>query len=217
MTTFIGSRAFAQTVSLQNPGDPAPQVIACDLFRRGRNTDPGMDEDGTLINDWVLLTPVGGPAILPLAEVVHPISGVVYWVHGVPDPIISLLANAVDHYESKLKTVYRPRTLVDILRDSDRTDTDDLGDPIETDSVVPPERAGIVGSIVERLEVLVPANDVDLRTVTAWVGWVPAGTDVRINDKVRRQSDGATFRVEHIVAPVHTAFRELRLDLTRTA
>lgn len=217
MSTFVGSRAFAQTLLLANPGWSTPQSIVGDLFKRGRNTDPGLDEDGTLITDWVLLTPIEGPVIQPTAEIVHPGTGVIYWVHGVPDEVISLLNNEVDHLESRLKTVYRFPTVVDILRDSDNTDTNDLGDPIETDTVVPPERAAIPGSIVERMEVLVPASDVDLRTVTAWVGWVPAGTDVRKNDKVRRISDGATFRVEHITAPVHVAMRELRLDLTRTS
>lgn len=209
---MIGSRAFSLDLLLTNPGDPAPHAIRGDLFRRGRNTDPGMDNEGTLVTDWVLLVPPT-EAIQPLAEVQSVDTGVLYWVHGVPDPHRSLLRGTLDHIEARLKTVYRYPTVVDILRDGDATDFNDLGDPIGTPTV-PPERTAVPASVVQRSEIV--PTDTDLRTVSSWVGWVPVGTDVRRDDTLRTP-DGVHYRVDGITVPIHVGLRELRLDLTRSS
>lgn len=209
--TFEGSRLYSQTLQITNPGQ-APASIQGDLYRRGRNTDPGMDEDGTLVTDWVLICPVGTD-VQSNADVVDPATGLVYWVHGVVEQVRSLLRQEVDHIEARLKTVYRFSTTVDILRDEDVTDFNDRGDAVDT-GTPPAERQDVPASIVERTQV--QPTDTDLRTLASWVGWVPVGTDVRFGDRLRRP-DGAMFRVETITSPVLVGLRELRLDLTRTA
>lgn len=214
------TRAFRQPISYTPPGGPA-MVIGGDLYRRGRNIDPGMDDEGGLVTDWVLMT---GPDVVPvpLGEVVHPHTGEILWVHGYPDVVSSLLRGGVDHVETKCKTVYRMRTTVDIWRDTDTTDTNDLGDPVDSPATPPPERSGVEASIVEVSQVL--PTDTDLRTLSTWVGWVAAGTDVRRGDrlKVVQPSDGghppvgALFRVEGVTQPVEFGLREQRLELART-
>lgn len=214
------SRAFRQTIAYTPPGG-APTTIRGDLYRRGRNIDPGMDDEGGLVTDWVLMT-APDVDLLPLGEVVHPNTGELLWVHGVPDVVPSLLRNVVDHVETKCKTVYRIKTVVDILRDTDATDTNDLGDPVDT-ATAPPGRSGIPASIVEVSQVL--PNDTDLRTLTTWVGWVPAGTDVRRGDRIQvvgpseggNPPAGAMFRVEGLTTPVQMGLREIRLDLARSS
>jgi hypothetical protein len=219
---MIGSRAFSDTLYVANPGETAAREIKGDLFRKGRNTDPGVDEDGTLIVDWVMLVPPT-EAINPYAEVTDPASGALFWVHGIPDPQKSLLRGEIDHYECRLKTVFRPICTVDIWRDSDTGDRNDLGDPVDTNPEPPPERQAVPASIVERSQIL--PTDTDLRTLTAWVGWVAIGTDVRVGDRVRVASPSPTgtptvdslFRVEALTLPVHTGLREIRMDLSRTS
>lgn len=211
---MIGSRGFAQELVLAPSAGGPPVTVYGDLFRRGRNVDPGMDPDGGLVIDWVLLVPPG-TSVNPLDQVLDPSTGQLFWVHGVPEHVRSLLRQRVDHVEAKLKTVYRVMTTVDILRDTDATDRNDLGDPIDTGGVIPDERVGVPASIVERYEV--EPTDRDLRTVGQWVGWVPAGTDVRIGDRVRDTTEGFVYRVENITQPVQLALRELRLDLVRAS
>lgn len=210
--SFEGSRAGNQELLLTNPGEPEPTVIRGDLFRRGRGANPSMDEDGTVRSEWVVLV-APAVAVQPLAEVQDPATGALFWVHGLPDLQRSLLTGAVDHREAQLRSVYRIPTVVDILRDSDVTNFNDLGDPVDDADATPSERTGVPASVVERSQIV--PTDTDLRTVSTWVGWVPAGTDVQLHDRLRRQPDGALFTVDAITLPAELGLRELRLDLTR--
>lgn len=204
LMTVIGGE-FAQAVQIQNPGQPAPVDGRADVWQSG----PGeFDLEGTLQSTWTAIFPPG-TLIEPLAEVV--VDGRLLWVSGMPEARASLLSGFADHIEATLKSIFRLETVVDVLRDADRVDSNDLGDGVETEPTA--HLTGITAAITET-STKVPTADGELRTTRILVGWLPAGTDVKRGDRIR-DAVGRVYGVESVTQPLTTGLLDLRLDLTR--
>ena len=198
---------FAQLAQVLNPGAQAAVDVRADVWL---STAGEFDAEGTLLSSWTGLFPPD-TVLEPLAEVL--VDGNLLWVSGLPELRRSLLTNYPDHVEAPLKSVRRLETLVDVLRDADSTDTNELGDPVETQPSA--YLIGITASITETSQ-KTPTADGDLRTTRVLVGWVPAGTDVRPDDRLQA-ADGNVYSVEVVTQPFTTGLMDLRLDLLQVA
>jgi len=209
---------FAQPVLIINPGETATPTAA-DLWQGSAGSNGsggGFDEEGTLQAVWTGVFPPGSQ-LEPLAEVLDVESGRWFWVAALPETRRDLLTGLPDHVEALLNTVYRQLVVVDVLRDANATDANDLGDGVETTPAV--HLAGVAAAITEVTR-KVPTTDADLRTVHVVVGWLPAGTDVQRGDRIRVPAgdpDGEIYSVDAVTQPIQQGLLDLRLDLTRTS
>lgn len=205
---------FVQPVQIVNPGEPAAVDARADLWQAAAGDLENFAADGTLLADWVGVFPPD-TLLKPLAEVFDVENDRLFWVAGLPERRRSMLTGLADHVEAKLKTAYRVYASVDVLRDADTADRNDLGDEIETGG---PHLAGVDAAITETTQ-KVPTTDGDLRTAHVLVGWMAAGTDVRRGDRIRVPAgapDGVIYGVEAVTQPLRTGLLDMRLDLTRT-
>lgn len=202
--TVIGGE-FAQVVTIQNPGQPAPVDGRADVWQSNAGE---FDIEGTLQSTWTAIFPPG-TLLKPLAEITF--DEQILWVSGMPEARASLLTGFADHVEATLKSSYRIETVVDVLRDADTSDSNGLGDKVETAPTA--HLSGITAAISET-STKVPTADGELRTTRVLVGWLPAGTDVRRGDRLR-DPIGRIYGVESVTQPLATGLRDLRLDLTR--
>lgn len=198
---------FAQQAQVLNPGAPEAVETRADVWLSGAGE---FDAEGTLLSSWTGLFPPA-TVIEPLAEVL--VDGNLLWVSGLPERRVSLLTGFPDHVEAPLKSVRRLETLVDVLRDADTTDVNDLGDQVETQPQA--YLIGLTASITETSQ-KTPTADGDLRTTRVLVGWLPAGTDVRTDDRLQA-ADGNIYSVEVVTQPFTTGLMDLRLDLMQVA
>ncbi|MBD9700649.1 hypothetical protein IHE56_00790 [Streptomyces sp. ID01-12c] len=94
------------------------------------------------------------------------------------------------------------------------TTTDVYGDEQDTDTTV---ATGVVASLVEQSRRVTTRENPTPRIVRYAVARVPAGTDVRDQDRVRDERTGATYIVEAPSSMANPAMAvDLRLDLRRT-
>lgn len=91
--------------------------------------------------------------------------------------------------------------------------TDDYGDPVDVDTSV---ATGLPASIVERSRrVFDPASD-RTQIVRYWTGRLPAGTDVRVGDRLQDEQTSEIFVIQSFSAQqrlVHDG--EVRVDLAK--
>jgi hypothetical protein len=202
---------FAQPVAIINPGEPSAIAALAD----GWQNDAGeFDDEGTLQSTWTWLFPPG-TLVKPLAEILDVESGRWFWVAGLPETRRDLLTGLVDHVEAPTRSVFRQLLVVDVLRDADTADSNDLGDAVET---APTAHLTGVDAAITDLTQQIPV-DGDLRTVHQVVGWVAAGLDVARGDRIRVPTgdpDGTVYTVDAVTQPIRTGLLDLRLDLTRT-
>jgi hypothetical protein len=163
---MISDRGFSEAVTITNPGG-APAAGFADLWR---NDQVETDANGTVLSDWIGLFPPDTD-LQPFAEVVQVDGGRVFWVFGETELRKSLLTGLPDHIEARLKAAFRFTTTATALyRDSDSTDTNDLGDEVTTEITV---ATGFPISITE-VTLSTPTSS-DERVRHGLVGWVDAG------------------------------------------
>jgi hypothetical protein len=94
------------------------------------------------------------------------------------------------------------------------TTTDAYGDEQDTDTAV---ATGVIASLVEQSRRVTTRENPTPRIVRYAVARVPAGTDIRDQDRVRDERTGATYIVEAPSSMANPAMAvDLRLDLRRT-
>jgi hypothetical protein len=94
------------------------------------------------------------------------------------------------------------------------TTTDVYGDEQDTDT---PVATGVIASLVEQSRRVTTRENPTPRIVRYAVARVPAGTDIRDQDRVRDERTGAVYIVEAPSSMANPAMAvDLRLDLRRT-
>jgi Mg-chelatase subunit ChlD len=94
------------------------------------------------------------------------------------------------------------------------TTTDGYGDEKDTDT---PVAAGVIASLTEQSRRVTTRDDPTPRIVRYAVARVPAGTDIRDQDRVRDERTGAVYIVDAPSSMANPALAvDLRLDLRRT-
>jgi hypothetical protein len=94
------------------------------------------------------------------------------------------------------------------------TTTDVYDDEQDTDTAV---ATGVIASLVEQSRRVTTRENPTPRIVRYAVARVPAGTDIRDQDRVRDERTGATYIVEAPSSMANPAMAvDLRLDLRRT-
>lgn len=102
-------------------------------------------------------------------------------------------------------------TRLDVLRG---TTTDAYGDEQDTDTVV---ATGIPASLTEQSRRVTTRDDPTPRIIRTITARVPAGSDIRDQDRVRDQRTGAVYIVDAPSTMANpTLAVDLRLDLRRT-
>lgn len=94
------------------------------------------------------------------------------------------------------------------------TTTDAYGDEQDTDT---PVATGVIAALTEQSRRVTTRENPTPRIVRYAVARVPAGTDIRDQDRVRDERTGATYIVEAPSSMANPAMAaDLRLDLRRT-
>ncbi len=94
------------------------------------------------------------------------------------------------------------------------TTTDGYGDEKDTDT---PVATGVIASLTEQSRRVTTRDDPTPRIVRYAVARVPAGTDIRDQDRVRDERTGAVYIVDAPSSMANPAMTvDLRLDLRRT-
>lgn len=203
---------FAEACRIINPGQPVAVETTGDFWQGSAGE---FDPEGTLQATWSGLFPPD-TLIKPLAEVYVIDRDLWLWVAGLPTDMRDLLDGTIDHVEAPLKTTFRQLLVVDVLRDTDATDFNELDDPVETGPAVE-----AVDMAITEISQRVPTSDGDLRVVHVSVGWTAATVDVRRGDRIRvptGEGAGRTYySVEQVTQPITTGLLDKRLDLNRTS
>lgn len=102
-------------------------------------------------------------------------------------------------------------TRVAILRG---TSTDEYSDEVDNDTVA---ASGIPASLTEQTRRVTTRDDPTPRIVRYTVARLPAGTDIRDQDRLRDQTTGATYIVDTTSTMTNPALAvDIRVDLRRT-
>lgn len=110
-----GSRAFAQDVVVINPGEPVPDADNTTTLPGPPTEEPGrgdlwqrqtaeIDADGTVLADWDGVFEPDLP-VTAESQVRDVASGVLYRVHGRPEPQRSLLTGELVQIFARLKYI----------------------------------------------------------------------------------------------------------------
>jgi hypothetical protein len=102
-----------------------------------------------------------------------------------------------------------PTTTVSILGGAPTES--EWGDPVESETVI---RSGVPAAIHQQRRVIIPEGQTTPMSVRYWTGYLPAGTEINDQQRVRDERTGRTYTIDSVEQPAHPAMpQDVQLDL----